>query len=527
MTDRGGHQSRSPLGRRQLLGATLAGAGGIAALGLAGCGGGSDQRPASSSSNGGGAIDSTKGKPGGTLVIQGPGDPGTFDLIARSNAANTKVAGLVTCGLLAFNFGRPPSNGVDVVPEPDLATALPEQPDEVTLVFKLRPGVQFHNGRALTSDDVKYSFGLYQTVPSGRQAYWQWIDRIDTPDATTVVVTSKGPFADAVVSLTAHNDAFIVAREVQETPQNATTLMGAGPYIFEQYVAGVGTTLRKNPNFYLKPYPYIEKITVLGATDSAKQVADFSARNVGLTFWHSEELADEIKRNRPDAKVWPYQFAGHRIYMRTDQPPFNDKRLRQALSMAIDRKAIRDAVSKGQGEEDQIFSWANGPTFGFRKPRDLGASAKYWQHDVQAAKQLAAAAGFDKPIDTMMSHYDATVIGQPFIDTATLLQAQWRAAGIANVKDNTQPYAQYSSTTAVGNYEGMGMVTGLQFPVMGITMKNYFWSPPEGVRPPTPNQGRINDPQLSALLDKQLIQFNTEERRQTFKALEELMAEQM
>jgi peptide/nickel transport system substrate-binding protein len=303
--------------------------------------------------------------------------------------------------------------------------------------------------------------------------------------------------------------------------------MGAGPYIFENYTSGVGTTLRRNPNFYLKPYPYIEKITVLGPTDSAKQVADFSAKNVGLTFWHSEELSDQIKRNRPDAKVWPYQFASHRVFVRTDQPPFNDKRLRQAFSNAIDRKAVRTAISKGQGEEDQIFSWANGPTFGFRKPADLGAPYKYWKFDVQAAKQLAGAAGFEKPFDSTMSHYDATVIGQPFIDTAFLLQSQWREAGIANVKDNTQPYAQFTTTTAVGNYEGMSMLTGLMFPVMGLTMKNWFWSPPEGVRTPTPNQSRINDATLSALVEKQLVQLKPEERKQTFRAMEDIMAEQM
>lgn len=247
-----------------------------------------------------------------------------------------------------------------------------------------------------------------------------------------------------------------------------------------------------------------------------------------MAYWTDEEGRDQIKRARPDAKLFSYAFGGFNLVMRVDQPPFNDKRVRQALSMAIDRKALRDAVTKGEGEPDQVFTWTV-KTWGFRKPSDLGDAAKYWTYDPKTAKQLLSAAGVTGPIETQLAHWDATVIGQGLVDIATLIESQWRDQGIANVKDVSQTFAQYATSTNVGNFDGMfvGPTGGGAFGTEpGIQMKSVLWSPAEGVKVPTTNNAHITDQRLSALIEKQLTQLKLEERKQTFKQIEELMEEE-
>ena len=140
------------MNRRALLrGATAAG-GGAVALSLLGCG--SKSSNSASDSTGAAVTDSTQGKPGGNYIWGLSGYPAGFDVFTTTNIHTT--AGMSYSGLLAHKWGQESVSQFDYFSfEPDLAVALPEQPDELTMIFKLRPGVKFHNGKPLTSEDVK------------------------------------------------------------------------------------------------------------------------------------------------------------------------------------------------------------------------------------------------------------------------------------------------------------------------------------------------------------------------------------
>lgn len=158
----------------------------------------------------------------------------------------------------------------------------------------------------------------------------------------------------------------------------------------------------------------------------------------------------------------------------------------------------------------------------------MGPSAKYWNYDPATAKQLLSAAGVTTPIEATLNHWDVAVTGQAMVDHATLIQATWHELGIVNAKDNVQTGAQYFGTTAIGNYEGMGMVPGLQNVALGKNIKDNFYAPADGVvKVPTTNTGHVADATLNALLDKQLTQLNFAERKKTLQAIEELIAEEM
>jgi ABC-type transport system substrate-binding protein len=436
------------------------------------------------------------------------------------------MAGFTHDGLLEHRNGTPAFDGYDVQPQPNLAQAMPEQPDPQTYVYKLRPA-KFHNGRALTSEDVKWSYEKYAAPETPGSNVWPWFERVDTPDAQTAIVKTKFPFADATIAMVARYTATILAREHEESPDHEKRLMGTGPFLFVDYTPPTGSRYKRNPEYHRQPYPYFDEIEFLGTSDPEKKVVDFSARKTHMTYWFPPEPGERVKKARPDAQLWNYTNGDGGLYMRVDKPPFNDKRVRQAFSMAVDRKAYSEAITLGKGEPDQALSQA-GKFWAFRKPSELGAAAKYWNYDVAEAKKLLAAAGVSLPIQATMPHWNATVLGQPHVDTAILLQAQFRNAGIANIKDEEQTFAQTVTTISAGNFDSMFWFPNtLSYdPIVGLNIRLRFWSPPEGVKIPTTNYGHVNNPQLSELVDKQIGQLVREERIKTFRAIEDILAEE-
>jgi ABC-type transport system substrate-binding protein len=319
-----------------------------------------------------------------------------------------------------------------------------------------------------------------------------------------------------------------MAREHEESEAATTQLMGSGAFLFENTEAPVISRFKRNPDYFNSPLPYFDEVHMLGTADFAKRFADFSAGNVHITYWHAAEERDQLQSARPEAQKFEHFYAGYNVIMRVDQVPFNDDRVRKALSMAIDRQALRDATGAGEGEDDQAFSWTV-DTWGFSKPSELGEAAKYWEYNVAEAKKMLAAANAEG-FSTKMAHWDPSVIGQAYVDQAVLIQTQWRNNLGIEVEDVSQQFAPLFSTAVAGNYDGTYFFPGgggVISPAPGIAFRNGIWSPPEGVTAPTQNSGHINDAELSAAADKQSTQLDLTERQQTFKVMEDIMANQM
>ncbi|MGE0599821.1 MAG: ABC transporter substrate-binding protein [Dehalococcoidia bacterium] len=523
---------RRKLSRRTALrGSAFAGVG-AASLALVGCGDDDDDddtSPTATTAAGGsptaGASPTTavkQPKPGGAFSFQMPAIPPSLDPYTQTSYQNAYVNGLSYSKLVRFAAGVPEVAPADNTMEPDLAEKLPEQPDELKYIFKIKKNAKWQdvaptNGRALTSKDVLYAFDRYLNFEkSVHKTGLAFTDKIEAPDDNTVVITTKAPYADTISYLGGNLGAWISPKEHAESPEAATKMVGSGPFTMTELQTGVSIKWKKNASYFDSPYPYFDDLTAFGVSDLQKRVADFSSKQVDLTWLFLPDPRDQVKKNRPDAKFEETQGIGGYIYLRTDKPPFNNKLVRQAISMALDRKAIRDAISGGEGVPDQLYFV--GYPFA-RQPKDL-PQGKYWEYNLAEAKKMMSAAGVGE-INTTWSHADVTAYGQEYLDTATLAQAQLKEIGI-NITDNIQPYANYISTTYQGNYEGMGhspraVSYFLDFITERFTMK--------------PKRGRINlsyvtDPALEDLMDKQRSQLKLEERLQTVKQIEELVAEE-
>jgi peptide/nickel transport system substrate-binding protein len=530
MADHGYQWLRRRVDRRRALRTGAIGAG-SAGLFLLACGGDGDDEAATTTEQRGlitstpQAASTAQARPGGSLSFQISAPPPSLDPYTQTSFLNSYVNGLSYSKLLRFKAGVPEVAPADFSMEPDLAQNMGENPDQLTFVYKLKPA-KWHNvppvnGRALTSEDVKYAFDRYKNFDkSVHKSTWSFLESIETPDAQTVILKTRFPYADTTQIVGGSLGAYISPREHAESAEATTKMVGSGPFINTEYQTGVSLSYRKNPDYYDKPFPYVDEVRTFIVTDVAKRVADFSAKSVDLSWLFLPDERDQLRRNRPDAKFEETQGIGGYIYMRTDQPPFNDKRVRQALSMGINRKAIRDALTKGEGVPDQIVfvgfeQWA-------RQVKDLGDAAKYWEHNPAEAKKLLQAAGHER-LEFNWHHADAAVYTQAYVDLATLTQAQWREIGVT-ARDMQAPYSQYISTTYQGQYDGVGHSPRAIPYFIDYLSERLYWGGSAGRA--RINLSYVNNPQLNQLLDKQRGQFDVNERKATIREIESICAEE-
>jgi peptide/nickel transport system substrate-binding protein len=235
--------------------------------------------------------------------------------------------------------------------------------------------------------------------------------------------------------------------------------------------------------------------------------------------WHwwavRQQDLEALKKTHPHLMYQDFlSVVSHAIYMRTDQAPFNDVRVRRAISHAIDRQGIIDAVfirgavtpavSRGLPE------WS---------PRidELGAGAKYYQRDPKEARRLLAEAGFPKGLKTQLTV--TTGLGRDLLDIAQLAQSYLKEAGIeAELKP--QEYDAYMATTFAGKFEGLAL-DPLSIAWEPDSVLYGLYAPDQGR-----NSGHVNDPKITAMLKEQRRTQDLEARRKIIFDIQRHIAEQ-
>src|SRR6266702_73876 len=247
--------------------------------------------------------------------------------------------------------------------EPDLAESW-TQANDTTFVFKLRKGVRWHNkppvnGRELTAEDVRYSVEHFLTIQGNANAYMlKTVERVEATDRYTVKFTLKEPFAWFPDMLATPMAVAIIARECVEKfgdLKKPEAFIGTGPWMLDNLRPGLGQTLVRHPGYFVPGLPYIDRVEQIVDEDSASRIAGFLAGKYDVGFdggliFRTEwvQIRDALKQKRPNLRTADVvtNIMSH-LSMRTDRPPFNDLRVRQAMSLAVDRKDLMDATSEG------------------------------------------------------------------------------------------------------------------------------------------------------------------------------------
>lgn len=423
------------LTRRRVLGS--AGGAGSGAL-LAACGG----RSASTGSKGGPSAAKSAGQPkaGGSINVWEPHDPFDFDVTyLGKNENNVEGVQHAYSTLIRFKSGP----GIDyntLSVEPALAEKW-ETPDDQTYTFHLRPGVKFAdlapvNGRDLVAEDVKFSYE-YETrtgqfadkklAPAQNAWMFSGMNSIQTPDARTVVITFDQPYTP-FLNYIAYPFNPIMAHEIYEQDGHFKDhIVGTGAFQLDVSASQKGSRWlwKRNPTYWEQGYPLLDSVNWLVVADDAAARAAFQTRQLdvypGASTTVDLPTLNQLKQQRPDATLETYiNPAPIHLYMQTKTKPLDDLRVRQAISLSLDRDEWIQTFTSGKGG----YALAGAFTDTYTQDEIKGML----KTDQAQAKQLLSAAGYANSVDLEILT-GGQAYGDVNVQQAQLLQAQLKRGG--------------------------------------------------------------------------------------------------
>jgi peptide/nickel transport system substrate-binding protein len=299
------------------------------------------------------AIAAETPKSGGTLTYMIPADaPPSFDGHRETTYATVHSAAPFYSTLIRIN-PEDPSSATDFVC--DLCTQLPKPTgDGKTYTFEIRDGVKFHDGSPLTAADVAASWNAIihppEGVTSAREAYFVMVDTVDAPDPTAVVFHLK--FAtDAFLPALADPFAWIYKKEILDRDPRwyEKNILGSGPFKFAGYEVGQSIKGIRNPDYYHQGLPYLDGFTGIFADKQAVRVEAI----------RGDRAAMEFRGLPPSARDELVKALGNKIAVQQGdwncalvvtpnhkRRPFDDVRVRRALTLAIDQWRGAPALAK-------------------------------------------------------------------------------------------------------------------------------------------------------------------------------------
>jgi len=417
----------------------------------------------------------------------------------------------------------------DLTLEPDLASGMPEQPDQTTVVVKLRDNVKFHNkppanGRQMTAEDVRFSIQRYISLGASKAAYAA-IESMEVTDDTTLTIKLARPTASIISTLGDGTLAWILAKEaageVAMTPES--TFLGTGPYMFERYDTEVVMTFVRNPDYFEGDgKPYIERVETAIIPEVATYDAQF--RSGQLTFAtvdERERLEDLEKVSNVSSLSYPatgmpqFEFAQH-------VPPFDNPDVRRALAIAIDRHEHAEAI----GVIDyklctHAFPASYSPYYLDPESSDFGENAKWFQRNLTEAKALLSAAGYP---DGLEFTHNFTPQYANYQLMAELMVDQLAEIGV-KVTVKSWPYTEWQQRFKVSTGAEWRTWTGMQAnaPATFPDPSGYFqvyWLGDDSTR----SMYSFKDPELLAMYEDQDATFDLEDRIEKLFDIQRYMA---
>jgi peptide/nickel transport system substrate-binding protein len=348
------------------------------------------------------------------------------------------------------------------------------------------------------------------------------VDRVEVVDRYTVKFVLKEPYVWLVNTLAFPWSTWIIAPEVVQRfgdLKKADTAIGTGPFILERYEPNVKSIFKRNPDYFREDQPYVDGVEWTVLDDESTGLALYRSGQLdcgpGNNWNVRQQDLEALKKSHPHLVYQDFlSQTTHAIMMRTDMAPFTDVRVRRAISHAIDRQALIEAVW-GRGAPTAAVSRG---LVEWSLPVDqLGEGARYYEYDPKEARRLLAEAGFPKGFKTQLTA--STGYGRDLVDDTQLVQRFLKDVGIeAELK--LQEYGAYQATTVQGKFEGLvrgpfGIAWEPDSPLYRAYAADSSW-----------NTGHVNDPKLTAMLKEQRRTKDLEARKKIIFDIQRYVAEQ-
>ena len=300
--------------------------------------------------------------------------------------------------------------------------------------FSLRQGILFHDGKELTSRDVKFTFDRLRdpAVGSATVALYENIVDITTPDDHSVVFELTNSNPDFLFDLCDYHATIVDA----DNEDFATIWNGTGPFMITSYSPEDRIVFARNPNYWMTdadgyPLPYLDGIEILFLSDSSAQVEALRGGQIDYLIYLPTEFIPMLEEDPGIEVMQAPSNTAYVLRMRSDEGPASDVRVRQALKAGTDRTAILDGAVSGLGTTGR--DTPIGPAYG-----ELYLDVPEPVRDVEKAKALLAEAGYGDGLDIVISTQESS----PVPAIATIWKEQMADIGV-NVEIQLVPSDLY------------------------------------------------------------------------------------
>ena len=367
-----------------------------------------------------------------TILMNPAGDPPSYDLHRESVGAAIESAGPAYENLIRFD----PLAPSDIVP--DLAERWEAAPDGLAYTFHLRQGVRFHSGGAFTAGDAVFSLQRVQSPPPGmvspRKATLDAVAAVEAVDPSTVRVRLSRPSPSLLANLAVGWMALYERAWVQAggPDRPMTEMNGTGPFKLKLHQRGSSLELERNPSYREPGLPYLDGVKLLVAPDFSTRTAAVRTGQAHFTRVFPTDAAD-LQKALGDKVTVLNQVAQSfgALTLNARRPPLDNPLVRQAINLAIDRRANIQLLAQGAGSMGGYMTPGGPWALSADELAKLPGYGADKTADQDRARQLLAQAGYPAGFTTVI----ATRSGQTFEQTAVVVADQLRKIGItATVK---------------------------------------------------------------------------------------------
>lgn len=459
---------------------------------------------------------------GGTLTLLLPSEPTALVTVGNVATPILSVSAKVTEGLLKYDY--------DLTPEPQLATAWNISPDGTVYTFTLRQGVKWHDGKPFTAADVAFSIELLKKIhPRGRNTFAN-VTAIETPDDHTVVLRLSKP-APYLIRAFVATETPIIPKHIYEgtdplTNPATSAPIGTGPYKFKEWVRGSHIVYERNPDYWDKPKPYIDRLIVRIVADPAAAAIAFETGTADLGYRTPVPLADlarlkAVPSLRFETKGNSYSYNVTRLEFNLEDPHFKNEKVRQAVAHAVDRNVILKVVNYGVGQV------AYSPIAPGLKTYNDPTPTPY-PFDLKRANALLDEAGYPKGADGVRFRVtlDYNPIGADGPRLADYLRTTLARVGIAVTvrAQDASAFIKRVYTDRDFAFTTNG-ASNLFDPTVGV--QRLYWSKNFIKGVPFSNGTHYQNPKVDQLLEAAAVENDPARRVQLFKEFQQIVAREV
>jgi peptide/nickel transport system substrate-binding protein len=441
------------------------------------------------------------------LTVGIESNPTNLDPRFSTDAVSAKITTLIFNGLL--------KRDETMRLLPDLAEGW-EMRDDFTYIFRLKKGIKFHDGREITSKDVKYTyeFILDPLNKSPKKGGYDRIKEIKVSDDYTVIFILKEPFAPFLDNMTL---GIVPEHAVREKEKDFSSHpIGTGPFIFKEWKQDERVMLSANNN-YFEGRPHIDGVIYKIIPDETIRVLELEKGGIDLLMSPiTPDILTRLEKNK-ELKVIKktgtnYSYIGFNL----NAPILKNQKVRQAIAHAIDRDGICKYILKGLAEKTNgiltEYNWAYEP--------DL----KRYEYNPELSKRLLDEAGYPVHRETGIRFKLTFKTSQNELRKriAEVFQEQLRKVGI-EMDIRTYEWGTFFSDIKSGNFQVFSLTwVGISDPDILHYMFHSSSFPPDGA-----NRVRYSNPEIDSLLEQGRKTLSQEKRKEIYSRAQKIISEEL